>query len=442
VSEVITGPGQSAYESGRLAFNLAADQRPDYLAMPRNERDVVSAVQFAVERGLRIAPQRTGHSATTYRTLKDAVLLRTDCLKQVAIDRSEKTARVQAGARWADVVPAASELGLAALHGASASVGIVGYTLSGGLSWYARKYGLAANHVRAAEIVTADGKLRRVDALEEPELFWALRGGGGGLGVVMALEFELLELAEVYAGALFFPWERSSEVFHEWKLWVSSIPDEATSVVRVLRFPPLSQIPEAFRGKSFAVIEAVLLGSEASATQLLQPLRLLAPAIDTFASVAPVGISDLHMDPQEPVPLAADHQLLRDIPDEAIDQLVRLIGSSSGSPLLSFEIRHLGGALSRQDVAHGALDFVHGAYLTFGVGLASTPDVARTVHEHLDVIRGALDAYDTGYALPGFTLRPADPALFYDPDTVTRLQDLRGNVDPSGLFVADGARSG
>lgn len=435
---VLAGPEEEGYESGRQAFNLTIDQRPDYVALPRTERDVISTVQFAVERGMRIAPQRTGHAAASLRTLENTVLLRTDHMTAIDIDARERTARVQAGARWADLVPVASDLGLAALHGASPTVGIVGYTLTGGLSWYSRNYGLAANHVRAIELVTADGRLRRVDHEHEPDVFWALRGGGGGLGVVTAVEFELLAMPELYAGALFFPWERSGEVLHAWKRWVPSVPEELASVTRILRFPPLPQIPEPLRGNSFALVEAVHQGSETSAAELLQPLRRLGPAIDTFAKIAPAGISDLHMDPQEPVPFTEDHQLLRDIPNEAIDELVRLLGPDSNSPLLSFEVRHLGGALARQDPQHGALGLVPGTFLTFGVGLTPNADAAETIRERLAIVRRTLETYDAGYALPGFTLRPTGPSRFYNPATLARLQRVRRELDPHAVFSTEG----
>ena len=217
-----------------------------------------------------------------------------------------------------------------------------------------------------------------------------------------------------------------------------TVPDELASVTRILRFPPLPQIPEPLRGNSFALVEAVHQGSETSAAELLQPLRRLGPAIDTFAKIAPAGISDLHMDPQEPVPFTDDHQLLRDIPDEAIDELVRLLGPDSDSPLLSFEVRHLGGALARQDPQHGALGLVPGTFLTFGVGLTPNADAAETIREHLATVRRTLETYDAGYALPGFTLRPTDPSRFYDPATLARLQRVRRELDPHGVFSTEG----
>jgi FAD/FMN-containing dehydrogenase len=436
-ADLLAGPGDDRYERGRQAFNLTIDQRPDYVVPARNERDVISAVQLAAKRGIRIAPQRTGHAASSLPTLANTILLRTDQLKGVEIDPHARTARVQAGARWADVVPAASELGLAALHGASPSVGIVGYTLTGGLSWYSREHGLAAGHVRAFEIVTADGRLRRVDEQNEPEIFWALRGGNGRLGVVTALEFDLFAMPGVYAGALFFPWERTGEVMSAWSDRLREVPDALASVARVLRFPPLPQIPEPLRGNSFVLVEAVCTGPEAVAKELLEPLRALGAAMDTFATVAPAGIGELHMDPQEPVPFTDDHQLLDELPPDALQQLVELIGPGSDSPLLSFELRHLGGALARDEPGHGALGRVRGEFLTFGVGLVTGADRFEAIRERLAKVRATLAPHDAGYALPGFTLGPAEPSRFYEPATIARLQQVRREVDPDGLFATD-----
>jgi FAD/FMN-containing dehydrogenase len=175
--------------------------------------------------------------------MDDLILLRTDRLRGVEIDAERRVARVRAGSKWEEVVPRASDLGLAALHGSTPDVSVAGYSLGGGVGWYARKHGLSTNSVLAIELVTADGKLRRVDHDNEAELFWALRGGGGNFGVVTALEVQLYDIPEVYAGVLFFPWERSSEVLHAWLDWTRTVPEEMTSVGRILQFPPLEELP-------------------------------------------------------------------------------------------------------------------------------------------------------------------------------------------------------
>ena len=152
--------------------------------------------------------------------------------------------------------PRRAEHGLAALAGSAPDVGVAGYTLGGGISWLARSHGLAANSVVAIEVVTADGVLRRVDETHEPELFWALRGGGGSFGVVTAIEFRLYPITEVYAGVLFFPSTAPAEVLEAWRQWLPSVPDSVTSVGRILRFPPIPDLPPYLSGQSYVVVEA------------------------------------------------------------------------------------------------------------------------------------------------------------------------------------------
>src|SRR5690606_12945548 len=145
------------------------------------------------------------------------------------------------------------------------------------------KHGLQTNAITAIELVTADGELIRADHDNHAELFWALRGGGGSFGVVTALEFDLLSISEVYAGALFFPYERASEILHAWREWTATVPDELTSIGRTLRFPDLPDVPDPVRGRSFTVLELAFIGDEADGADLAAPLRALGPIMDTVA---------------------------------------------------------------------------------------------------------------------------------------------------------------
>jgi FAD/FMN-containing dehydrogenase len=404
--------------------------------MPVDERGVAAAISLAAELELKVAPQATGHGATALGSLESALLLRTDRMRNVELDMNNRRARVEAGARWGHVIPVASAAGLSALHGSSPDVGIVGYTLGGGLSWYARRYGLAADRVLAAELVTADAQLRRVDHAHEPELFWALRGGGGHFGVVTALEFELLPVPELYAGALFFPWERSAEVLHAWRQWLPQVPDELTSIGRILQFPPLPEIPDPLRGNAFAVVELAHAGSTATGAELLEPLRRLGPTIDTVAAVTPDGIAELHMDPRDPVPARGGHQLLDELPAAAVDELVRLVGPSSDSPLLSVELRHLGGALRQRRPGHGPMTPIQASFSMFSVGLTPDEKSTRAVRERSAELDTALMPWVSTTAMPNFTLEPAPPARFFDTATVERLRRVRAEVDPGRLFLA------
>ena len=355
----------------RLAFNILVDQQPFGIALPRSADDVSEVVRAAAANGRRVAAQRTGHNAAPLGSLAGTVLLRTAGLGGVEIDAEAGSARVGAGALWGDVVPKASELGLAALHGSSPNVGIAGYTLGGGASFYDRKHGLACNRVTAIELVIAGGEQIRVDAENEPDLFWALRGGGGSFGVVTALEFDLLPLPEIFAGALLFPAEQAAEVLHGWREWTAGVPEEMTSVGRLMNFPPVPEVPEPFRGKSFAVLEAIYCGDPADGEELVAPLRELGSVgMDTIQAQPPAGIAELHMDPPTPVPYTSEAILTKELPASAIDSLVDAVGPGSGSQLVSVELRHGGAALSRAPQDAGALATMPGTFL--GLGSASS----------------------------------------------------------------------
>ncbi|HEY1636241.1 MAG TPA: hypothetical protein VGF64_15895, partial [Acidimicrobiales bacterium] len=219
-----------------------------------------------------------------------------------------------------------------------------------------------------------------MDRETEPDLFWALRGGGGSFGIVTALELRLFPLTEVYAGVMFWPMERGPEVLHAWReLTEGDLPDALTTVGRYLQLPPVPDIPEPVRGRSFAVVEVIHLGSPAEADALLAPLRALEPGMDTIVTMPVGALSHLHMDPEQPVPYAGEGLTLADLPAEAVDELVRVAGAGSGSPLLSVEVRHLGGELGRARPENGALGSIDAEYVLLSVGMAPTPEVKAAV---------------------------------------------------------------
>jgi len=430
-------PGRYGWDTATQAFNLTVVQQPALVALPADAEDVIEIVEFARANGMQVAAQRTGHNAEPLGALDDVILVKTDDLKGVEIDAERRIARVGAGSKWADVVPPASDLGLAALHGSTPDVSVAGYSLGGGVGWYARKLGLSTNSIAAIELITADGRLRRVDAVDDPDLFWALRGGGGNFGIVTALEVELHSIPDIYAGVLFFPWERSSEVLHSWLEWTATVPDEVTSVGRILQFPPFEEIPEPLRGGKFAIVEAVYMGDEASGSDLLKPLRELGPVMDTFAMVAPAGIAELHMDPPQPVPYTGEGQMLGPLDGEAIERFVAAAGPGSGSQLVSSEIRHVGGALSRPQPHHGALSTLDADYLTFAVGMVMNEEMHRAHRSQLDKVAEALGPYDNGRSYLNFAERRIDPARFYTPSVYRRLREVKRAFDPADLFRAN-----
>lgn len=269
--------GEEQWDSARAAWNLAIDQQPAMVARPGDADEVAAVVSYARESGLRVAVQAEGHSAGALAGVgEDTLLLKTGRLTGAEIDADTRRARVGAAAKWQDVSALASPQGLAGLSGSSAEVGVVGYTLGGGHGWLARKHGLASNGVVGAEVVTADGELVRADLENEPDLFWALRGGGGNFGVVTALEFDLYPVPDLYAGMLAWPWERTTDVLHAWREWVSGLPNEMGTWARILQVPPLPDVPEPVRGRALVVVEAassVLRNPEASCCGLCVTLH-------------------------------------------------------------------------------------------------------------------------------------------------------------------------
>jgi FAD/FMN-containing dehydrogenase len=434
---VVIEPGRDGWDAATQAFNLTVVQQPALVALPADAEDVIEIVDFARSNGMQVAAQRTGHNAEPLGTLDDVILVKTDNLKGVEIDAERRVARVGAGSKWGDVVPPASDLGLAALHGSTPDVSVAGYSLGGGVGWYARKLGLSTNSIAAIELVTADGRFRRIDADTDADLFWALRGGGGNFGIVTALEVELYSIPDIYAGVLFFPWERSSEVLHAWLEWTATVAEEVTSVGRILQFPPLEEIPEPLRGGKFAIVEAVYMGDEASGSDLLEPLRDIGPAMDTFAMVAPADIAELHMDPPQPMPYTGEGQMLGPLDGEAIDRFVAAVGPESGSPLVSAEIRHVGGALSRPQPHHGALSTFDADYLTFAVGMVLSEEMYRANRSQLDRLAEALGPYDNDRSYLNFAERRIDPARFYTPSVYRRLREVKRAFDPADLFRAN-----
>ena len=435
-TDVLT-PVDHDWDVARKAWNLSVDQRPAEVAFPRSAAEVADVVASARGRGLRVAVQGTGHGACALGPLDDTVLLKTERMRGTWIKPGRRVARVQAGAQWQDVVPRAAEHGLAALAGSAADVGVVGYTLGGGLGFLARRFGLACNSVTAVELVTAEGEHVRADAEHERELFWALRGGGGSFGAVTALEFALQPVASLYGGVLFWPWDRAAEVLTAWHDWTSTVADEMTSIGRILQIPPLPAIPEHLRGRQFVVVEAAYLGPEDEGAELLAPLRALKPTMDSFATISPTHLSALHNDPPEPVPGTGDGMLLGGLPRAAIESFVALAGPGSGSPFVGAEMRHLGGALARAPEDAGALATLEAPFATYCVGMTPTPEAKQAVTDHLDQMAEGLAPWDAGRELMNFKDRPSTPRALWGSAASRLLRQVKDQVDPNGVFVAN-----
>jgi hypothetical protein len=430
------------WDDARQAWNLAADQRAAAVAFVEGADDVSAVLRFAAERGMKVNAQGTGHGAGPLDPLDDTILIRTTQMKRIEVDGEAGTARVEAGVLGEELGAAAQAHGKCSQPGSSPNVGTIGYTLGGGMGWLGRRHGFACNLVRAIELVTADGEERRVDADNEPDLFWALRGGGGAYAIVTALELDLLPVSEAYAGALIFPAELGADAVRAYRDWAAAVPDEITSRGRFLRPPPMPDVPEPLRDRSLWTVTAACIGSREEGERQVSPLRELdEPIMDTFDQIPAAGLSRVNMDPEPPIPALGHHRLLRELSDEAIDALVGVVGPEAGSPLLLTELGHAGGALGRPADGGGALSKLDAEFVMLGIGVPMTPELGEALPGALDRLHDVMEPWSAEGGYLNYAERPCDLDALLPPETCERLAEVKRRWDPDGLIRANHAVS-
>ncbi len=429
-------PGDAAYDEARQAWNLAVDQRPAAVVTAATVDEVRGAVAYAAQRGLRIAPQTTGHHAGSLGDLSGALLLRT-AIGGVSVDAEGRTARVGAGALWGEVADATAPHGLAALSGSSHDVGVVGYVAGGGMSWLSRQHGYACDHVSAVELVTASGDLIRATAYEHPDLFWAIRGGcGGNFGVITAMEIGLLPVADVYAGMTIWPAAQAGEVLRAWAAWAEDAPDAVTTAFRFLRPPAMPGVPEPLQDTPVVVVDgAVLSGDEESAAAIAPWRSVGTPMIDTWGRIPSPELLVLHMDPPGPVPGRGHGFDIAELGQGAVDALLGAVQPDVVTPLLSVELRQLGGAMGRQRFGGGAVRRRSGVAL-FAVGMCPVPEAAPAIDARIAQLTEALHPWSGGRFSPNFSELHDDADGAFDPADLDRLRAVRRAIDPDGVFHA------
>ena len=394
-----------------------------------------AALRFAAAHGLPVAVQATGHGATT--PIDAGVLISTRRLDELTVDPIARTATVGAGVRWRSVIPAAAVHGLAPLSGSSSDVSVVGYTLGGGLPVMGRTFGFAADRVRALEVVTADARLHHVDADSDPDLFWGLCGGKGNLGIVTTMTIELIDVATVYGGGIFYPAPHISAVLHAYPAWAATLPVQTCSSVAILRLPPVPQLPEPLRGQTVAHLRLCHVGDATTGERLIAPMRAVAPALlDHLGDMPYTAVDSIHQDPDHPVPFCHRGALLRALTGQTIDALLAVAGPHVPIPLMLCELRQMGGALSRSPVAGNAVGGRDAAYSLFAIGLL-TPETAQAAPAAVDAVIAAAEPWSTGHTLVnlhGPLGDEADRARAWDGPTYRRLADLSRRLDPAGLL--------
>ena len=281
-------PDDAGFEAARSVWNARFDHRPDLVVRCACARDVVAAVNLARDEGLALAVKGGGHGYAGHAVADGGLLVDLGRMRAVSVDPRTRTAAAQAGARWADVDAATQAHGLATPGGTVSSVGIAGFTLGGGQGWLSRKHGLAADNLLAAEVVTAAGEVVRASAGENPDLYWALRGGGGNFGIATRLEYALHEVGpEVLAGQVIYPLDRAGELLRWYRDHMAGAPDEVGVFPFLLRIPPLPDFPAEIRGRVVLDFVVAYAGPAGEGQRHLAPFRQHGGAVVDTVGVVP-----------------------------------------------------------------------------------------------------------------------------------------------------------
>ena len=424
-------PGAAAEAAG---FNTAVTHRPSVVVAAEGPGDVAAAVRYATAVGSPLAVQATGHGAAV--PVDGAVLVTTSRMTGVRVDPVARTARVDAGVRWRSVIDAAVPHGLAPLSGSSSGVGVVGYTLGGGMGHLARRHGFAADHVRAVELVCADGEPRRVTAESDPELFWAVRGGQGRFGIATAVEFHLVPLPDFFGGAMVFGAAAVEPVLHAFAAWAPSLPEEVTTSVALLRLPHVEDVPPPLRGVVSLALRFGFAGPAAAGEELLAPMRrVAAPVLDSVGPMSYAAVDGIHMDPTEPMPAVMRGGLVHSMPGELVDTLLAVAGPGVEVPLAMVELRLMGGALARPAAVPNAVAGREGAF-SLSVVAPAPPPLAATAHAVTAGVLDALEPWSPGTTLVNFAGHGGEQAPIgaWAPGVLERLRRVKASVDPHDVF--------
>jgi hypothetical protein len=420
------------YPAAVTGFNTYFEIAPEVAVAAATVDDVAAAVRYAGEHGMPVRAFATGHG--THAPIDGGMLINVSALDTVTIDPAARTASIGGGARWSPVVAAAAEHGLAPITGSSPAVGVSGYIQGGGLGPLARSHGFSSDRVVGYTVVTADGAVRTVDAGSEPELFWAMRGGKGGFGVVVETRVCLVELATLYGGALVFDTPDIERVLRGWLDWTATADARVTTSVAVINFPPFEEVPPPLRGRRLLMLRFAFPGDAVTGEELAAPLRALAPVyLDGLHEMNAADIGLIHNDPTNPGPGWGLGGAFSRVDGGLVDALLPFLGPDAAAPFIAVEIRHVGAAAAT-DVPEGSA--VGGRDLEYLFHLIGAPDPALFP----EVLPAAGQAFLAGLATwiaPTTTPNWASAETLdtsWTPQTRDRIRAARASVDPTGMF--------
>lgn len=426
-------PGEPEYD--RCTPWNAAPVHPAAVVMAASPQDVARTVKFAAAHGMTVAVQATGHGATGVGD--DSILVLTAGLTTLEVDTEHRTARIGAGLKWQQVLDATTPFGLAPPCGSAPGVGVVGMLTGGGVGPLARSIGLSSDHVHSFEVITGAGAILHVTPQDSPDLFWGLRGGKSTLGIVTAVEIELLPIREFYGGALYYGGADAVTVLPAWRDWCAELPESMTTSIALQQLPPMPEVPEQLAGRFTVSVRFAAIGDVAEAQLALKRMRGVAePVLDAVSVLPYAAIGAVHADPVGPLPVHEDHAVLSELPAAAVDALLAVAGPQSESVQAIVELRHLGGAFARPPANPDAFCHRDAAFTLVTIGVLA-PEIAAAVPEHAARVVAALEPWATGGAFPNFAPATGAERLVscYDQDTLFRLAALAHRYDPAGVLA-------
>ena len=423
-------PGDPGFVPAALPWNVSVAARPLAVVEAADPDDVQTAVTHAARHGIRVAVLGPGHGASE--TLDGTLLIRTGALGRLEIAADARTAIVGAGVSWGTLQAALDTTGLTGLVGSSPSVSVVGLLLQGGYSWLSRAFGAAAGSLRAAEVVTADGARGWIDESTDADLLWALRGGGGRFAAVTAIELDLAPAGELAGGRLMFPIEVAQPVLAAWAAATRGCDPATTLWAGILNFPPLPELPEPLRGRSFVAVDAVTTAGIERLESVLAPIRAAGPVVhDTVAPRSPGQLGDICEEPVTPTPAVQCGIPLRSLPDEALP--VILGAATAPGRFMQVQLRHVAGSPTHRD---GFATTIDAAYVVNALAIAPVPEAVSGAQQAMDALAETLAPWAGGTLLPSFVgtwhdLRDAAPT-----DRIERLAAIARRLDPQEVFTA------
>ncbi|KQV73599.1 FAD-linked oxidase [Aeromicrobium sp. Root344] len=425
----IIEPGDAAYE--QASRTVLAQGTPAYVLRPASAADVQAAVRFAAHGELPLAVRSGGHGFPGFGTNAGGIVIDLSRLADVeVIDKERHVVRIGTGATWGQVAEVLAPHGLSISSGDSRSVGVGGLTLGGGIGWKVRKHGLALDHVIAADVVIASGELIRASADEADELFWAVRGGGGNVGIVTALEFAAHETTDVFFGRIAFPASEAAEVLQGWAAYMRTAPDDLTSTVELAN--PFAGGPQAP-----VVIRVAFDGDDPVAgAAAIDPIRALGTVIEDAVALVPIAATlEEGMVPPPGIQIATRSGFVN---AGSVPEVLRLLaetGAAEGSPVIA--IRSVGGAVARVD--DDATAYAHRrAELMFVTTMVGPEPVIAARRPGFDATWAELAPHVSG-AYGNFlsSASEADVDAIYPPETRRRLRAVKREYDPGNLFAGN-----